>query len=140
VRRRARHARLTDVAATALEALIEHARGFSSGDDERYAATLALPFVHLWPDGEVLSYDAPGDVGLPAHYARAGIDPLTFGRSDLDEARLVLDWKDLKAFYVGFSRYTRDDRALGRSEAIWVVIRSGASWKLKLRIGAVRVE
>jgi hypothetical protein len=128
------------VAATALEALIAHAKGFSGGDDESYAETLALPFVHLWPDGEILRYDGAGDVDLLAHYARAGIDAETFGRSELDEARLVLDWPDLKAFHARFTRYTRDGRALGQSEAIWVAVRSGASWKLKLRIGAARVE
>ena len=124
---------------TAPTNLIWHA-GFSSRDDKSYAATLALPFVHLWPDGDLLRYDDLGDVDLLGHYARAGIDPGTFGRSELDEARLVLDWKDLKAFRVRFTRYTRDGAALDRSEAIWVVVRTNASWKVKLRLGAARVE
>jgi len=50
-----------------------------------------------------------------------------------------LEPKDLKAFHVKFTRYAREGGTLGRSEAIWVAIRSGECWKLKLRIGAARI-
>jgi len=128
------------VTRTALQALIEHAAAFSGKDNERYAGTLALPFVHLWQDGEILRYDEPGDIDLFKHYARAKIDAKNYGRTELDEAKLILDWEDLKAFHVKFTRYTRESGTLGRSEAIWVAIRSGECWKLKLRIGAVRIK
>jgi hypothetical protein len=127
-------------ARTALEALIGHATAFSSKDSEKYAGTLALPFVHLWQDGEILRYDHPGDVDLSRHYARAKIDAGNYGRTELDEAELILDWEDLKAFHVKFTRYTPEGGTLGQSEAIWVAIRSGECWKLKLRIGAARVK
>jgi hypothetical protein len=125
---------------TALKALIEHTAAFSGKDNERYAGTLALPFVHLWQDGEILRYDDPGDVDLFGHYARAKIDAETYGRTELDEAELILDWEDLKAFHVKFTRYAREGGTLGQSEAIWAAIRSGEGWKLKLRIGAARVK
>lgn len=125
---------------TALKALIEHAAAFSSKDNERYAETLSLPFVHLWQDGEILHYDDPGDIDLFKHYARAKIDAENFGHTELDEAELILDWEDLKAFHVKFTRNTKEGGTLGQSEAIWVAIRSGECWKLKLRIGAARIK
>lgn len=122
-----------------LKALIEHAAAFSSKDNQRYAENLSLPFVHLWQDGEVLRYDDPSDVDLFKHYARAKLDAENFGRTELDEADLILDWDDLKAFHVKFTRYTLGGHKLGRSEAIWVAIRAGECWKLKLRIGARQI-
>jgi hypothetical protein len=127
------------VSGTPLEALIEHAAAFSSKDNRRYAESLSLPFVHLWQDGEILRYDGPDDVDLFNHYTRARIDAQVFGRTELDEARLVLDWETLKVFYVRFTRYTQAGGTLGRSEAIWAATRSGHSWRLKLRIGAARI-
>lgn len=125
---------------TALKALIEHAAAFSSKDNERYAETLSLPFVHLWQDGEILHYDDAGDIDLCKHYARAKIDTENFGHTELDEAELILDWEDLKAFHVKFTRYAQEGGTLGQSEAIWVAIRTGECWKLKLRIGAARIK
>ena len=58
----------------------------------------------------------------------------------MDEAELILDWEDLKAFHVKFTRYAREGGTLGQSEAIWVAIRSGECWRLELRIGAARVK
>ncbi len=121
-------------------ALTEHTAAFSDKDNERYAETLALPFVHLWQDGEILRYDNQGDVDLFTHYARAKIDAANYGHTGLDGAELILDWEDLKAYHVKFTRYTREGCTLGRSEAIWVAIRSGECWRLKLRIGAVRIK
>ncbi len=125
---------------TVLEALIEHAAAFSSGDNERYAAGLSLPFVHLWPDGEILRYDDQRDVDLLLHYRRAGIDPATFRGSELDEAKLILDWEGLKAFHTKFTRHALDGGTLDQSEAIWVATRCAGAWKLKLRIGAARIR
>jgi hypothetical protein len=125
---------------TALEALIEHAAAFSSKNNERYAETLSLPFVHLWQDGEILRYGKPGDIDLFKHYARAGIDAERFGHTELDAAELILDWEHLKAFHAIFTRYAREGGATGRSEAIWVAIRTGECWKIKLRIGAERIK
>jgi len=124
---------------TSLEALIEHAAAFSSGDNERYAAGLSLPFVHLWPDGEIMRYDDQRDVDLLSHYRKAGIDPATFRGSELDEAKLILDWEGLKAFHTRFTRHALEG-TLGQSEAIWVALRSPGGWKLKLRIGAARTR
>ena len=126
--------------ATPLKALIEHAAAFSSKDNRRYADNLALPFVHLWPDGEILRYDDRTGVDLFKHYARAKLDAENFGRTELDEADLILDWDDLKAFYIKFTRYKPDGGKLGQSEAIWVAIRAGGRWKLKLRVGARRIK
>ena len=128
------------MAATPLQALIEHLAAFSGGDNRRFAEALSLPFFHLWQDGEVWRYDEPGEVDISKQYAKAGIDEKTFGRTELDEASLVLDWEDLKAFRVKFTRYTAAGGKAGRAEAIWVAIRDGAFWKLKLRIGAEGIE
>lgn len=125
---------------TALKALIEHVAAFSSKDNARYADNLSLPFVHLWQDGAILRYDNRSDVDLFEHYARAGLDAENFERTELDEADLILDWGDLKAFYVKFTRLTRGDGKSSQSEAIWVAIRDGQCWKLKLRIGAARIK
>lgn len=125
---------------TALKALIEHAAAFSSRDNRRYADNLSLPFVHLWQDGEILRYYNRGDVDLFGHYSRAGLDAGNFARTELDEADLILDWDDLKAFHVKFTRFAPDDGKLSQSEAIWVTIRDDECWKLKLRIGAVRIR
>lgn len=125
---------------TPLAALIEHLEAFSSRDNRRFAEALSLPFVHLWQDGEIWRYDNRGDVDLSKQYIKAEIDEKTFGCTELDEARLILDWDDLKAFYVRFTRYSAGGDKTGRAEAIWVAIRDGGSWKLKLRIGARRIE
>jgi hypothetical protein len=125
---------------TPLETLIEHLAAFSSGDDRRFSEILSLPFVHLWQDGEIWRYDDGGEVDLSKQYAKAGIDSATFGRTGLDDASLILDWKDLKAFHVRFTRYTSEGNNAGRAEAIWVVIRDEGCWKLKLRIGAARIK
>lgn len=125
---------------TPLMALIEHLEAFSSRDNRRFAEALALPFVHLWQDGEMWRYDDPGDVDISKQYAKAGIDAANFGGTELDEARLVLDWDDLKAFYVRFTRYSAEGAEAGRAEALWVATRDGGSWRLKLRIGARRVK
>jgi len=125
---------------TALKALIEHAAAFSSKDNRRYADNLSLPFVHLWQDGEILRYDDRSDVDLFEHYARAGLDDQNFGRTELDDANLILDWDDLKAFHVKFTRYAPEGGKTVRAEAIWVAIRDARCWKLKLRIGAVRIR
>lgn len=124
----------------ALKALLEHAAAFSSRDNRRYADNLSLPFVHLWQDGEILRYDDRSDVDLFEHYARAGLDAENFGRTELDEANLILDWDDLKAFHVKFTRYAPEGGEAGRAEAIWVTFRDDGCWKLKLRIGAVRIK
>ncbi|MBI1965255.1 MAG: hypothetical protein HYS46_03320 [Betaproteobacteria bacterium] len=123
-----------------MKALIEHVAAFSSKDNRRFAEVVSLPFVHLWQDGEIWRYDDRDDVDLLKQYARAGIDAENFGCTELDEARLILDWDDLKAFYVTFTRYTADGGKAGRAEAMWVVVRDGGSWKLKLRIGARRIK
>ena len=128
------------MAGAPLQALIEHLEAFSSRDNRRFADAVSLPFVHLWHDGELWRYGEPGDVDLQKQFAKAGIDTKTFGRTELDEARLVLDWEHLKAFCVRFTRYsTAGDRA-GQAEAVWVAVRDGAFWKLKLRIGARRMS
>ena len=121
---------------TPLQVLLEHLAAFSNGDNGRLAAALSLPFVHLWPDGTVWSYDRPDEVDIAKQYEKAGIDAATYGRTELDEARLILDWEELKAFYVRFTRYSADGDIAVRAEAIWVVTRGDAGWKLKLRIGA----
>ncbi len=123
---------------TPIEAMLEHLAAFSTGDDRRLAAVLSWPFVHLWPDGDLWRHDAGADVDLRRQYAKAGIEPGTFGWTELDEARLILDWDDLKAFCVRFTRYTRAGERIGESEAIWVTVRDGNGWRLKLRIGAAR--
>ena len=125
---------------TPLKALIEHAAAFSSRDNQRFADILSLPFVHLWQDGEIWRYDDPSDVDISKQFAKAGIETENFGRTELDEARLILDWDDLKAFYVRFTRYSVGSDKTGRAEAVWVAIRDGGCWKLKLRIGARRIE
>ena len=125
---------------TALKALIEHAAAFSSKDNETYVEALALPFVHLWPDGEIVCHDTPADIDLFDHYAGGGIAVEKFGRTELDAADLILDWERLKTFYVKVTRYTQDGVPLGQSEAIWVAVRTEKSWKLKLRIGAARIK
>ena len=124
------------MAGTPLMALIEHLEAFSSRDNGRFAKALSLPFVHLWQDGEIWRYEAGSDVDLLKQYAKAGIDEKTFGRTELDEAQLILDWDDLKAFGVRFTRYSAGGGKEGRAEAIWVAIREGGCWRLKLRIGA----
>ena len=129
----------TSAGDTPLEALIEHLAAFSSGDDQTFAEILSLPFVHLWQDGEIWRYDDRGEVDLSKQYAKAGVDAANFGRTGLDEASLILDWTDLKAFHVRFTRYTSEGKNTGRAEAIWVVIRDKGCWKLKLRIGAARI-
>lgn len=128
------------MAGTPLKALVEHLAAFSSRDNQRFAGILSLPFVHLWQDGEIWRYDDPGDVDISKQYAKAGIDAENFGCTELDEASLILDWDDLKAFYVKFTRYSAGGDKAGRAEAIWVAVRDGGSWKLKLRIGARRIK
>lgn len=123
-----------------LMALIEHLKAFSSRDNRRFADALSLPFVHLWQDGEIWRYEDPSDVDISKQYVKAGIDAENFGRTELDEARLILDWDDLKAFYVTFTRYTMVGDKAGRAEAIWVTVRDDGCWKLKLRIGARRIK
>jgi hypothetical protein len=142
LRRRARPPRLRPRMAgeTPLRALLEQLSAFSTRDDRRFGAALSLPFVQLSPDGEIWRYEDAKDVDLGRQYAKAGIDAGSFGRSELDEARLILDWDDLKAFYMNFTRHTRAGDAAGRSEAVWVVVRDAGGWKLKLRIGAAPVR
>lgn len=125
---------------SALGALIEHTAAFWSRDNRRYADCLSLPFVHLWPEGDIACYEHPAEVDLFVHYARAGLDARNFGRTELDEARLVLDWQRLKAYHVKFTRYSPEGAGLAQSEALWVAVRAGESWKLKLRIGAERTK
>jgi hypothetical protein len=120
--------------------LLEHLEAFSSRDNRRLAAALSLPFVHLWQDGEILQYQCRDDVDILRQYAKSGIDEKTFWRTELDAANLILDWVDLKAFCVRFTRYSVAGGVAGRAEALWVVIRDGDSWKMKLRIGAARVN
>ncbi len=124
---------------TPLKALIEHLEAFSTRDNRRFADALSLPFFHLWQDGEIWRYEDPGDVDLLKQYARAEIDGKSFGRTELDEARLVLDWEELKAYHVSFTRYTTAGCPLGRAEALWVAVRDNGCWKLKLRVGAQRI-
>jgi hypothetical protein len=131
---------MSPVAGTPLRALIEHLEAFSSRDNRRFADALSLPFVHLWQDGEIWRYEDPSDVDLLKQYARAEIDDKSFGRTELDEARLVLDWDELKAYYVTFTRYTMAGGSAGSAEAIWVAVRDNGCWKLKLRIGARRIR
>jgi hypothetical protein len=125
---------------TALGALIEHAAALSSRDDQRCTESLSVPFVHLWQDGEILRYEDSRGGDLLGHFARAKLNPDEFGHTEVDEASLILDWDELKAFYVRFTRYSQGGDKLGQSEAIWVVTRVGRRWKLKLRIGAARVK
>jgi len=128
------------MAGTPLEALIEHLAAFSSSDNQKFADALSLPFVHLWQDGEIWRYEDRSDVDLLKQYAKAGIDEKTFGRTELDEARLILDWDGLKAYTVRFTRYSARGGKAGQAEALWVAIRDGGSWRLKLRIGARRIN
>jgi hypothetical protein len=124
--------------ATPLESLIEHTAAFSSRDNERYADILSVPFVHLWPDGQVWSCDDGRQISLSAHYKAANLTAENFDHTELDHAVVVLDWPDLKAYHVKFSRYTPRGGNAGQSEAIWVVVRADDGWKVKLRIGAVQ--
>src|SRR5829696_749521 len=90
---------------TALKALLEHTAAFSSKDNGAYTEALALPFIHLWQDGEILCHEKRADIDLFDHYARGGIDAENYDRTELDQADLILDWEHLKAFRVKFTRY-----------------------------------
>ena len=125
---------------TPLEALIEHTAAFSSRDNARYADILSVPFVHLWPDGQIWSHDDGRQIDLFAHYKAANLSAANFDHTELDHAVVVLDWPDLKAFHVKFSRYTPRGENAGQSEAIWVVVRTNEGWKVKLRIGAIQTS
>jgi hypothetical protein len=125
---------------TPVKAMLEHLAAFSAGDDRRFVEAVSLPFVHLWPDGELWHHGVPADIHVLRQYAKAGIDAETFGGSELDEAVLILDGRDLKAFRVTFTRTTRAGGSIGRSAAIWVTVRERGAWRLKLRIGAVPVS
>lgn len=123
-----------------LLALLEHIEAFSSRDNARYARALAIPFVHLWADGAILRYDTAADVDLAAHLATAGLDRRSFERAQLEQTDLVLDWPELKAFRVIFTRRRPGGEPSGRWEALWVTLRADGEWKLKLRIGARRLS
>lgn len=122
---------------TPLKALLEQLAAFSARDDRRFAEAVSLPFVHLWPDGDLWHHETSADIDLLRQYAKAGIDAGSFGRTELDEARLVLDGTELKAFRVTFTRYTQAGDRISQSAALWVTVRERGAWKLKLRIGAL---
>jgi len=126
--------------ATPFGALLEHAAAFSSKDDRRFAESLSLPFMHVWPDGEIVEYKEPPDVDSLAQLAEASAGVAIFGQTELEAATLVLDWSDLKAFRARLARYSPQGQYLGAAEGIFVVVREGASWKVKLSIGAVTVN
>jgi hypothetical protein len=130
-----------DHSMTPLRALLEHAAALSSKDNRRFAETLSQPFMHVWPNGEILEYRDQGDVNLLAQLAKVPIDVESFGQIELESASLILDWTDLKAFRVRFRRYEAQGQNRGQAEGIYVVVRDGtSSWKVKLSIGIVPVK
>ena|SRR5438128_7129511 len=130
----------TDDTMTPLRALLEHAAALSSKDNRRFAETLSLPFIHVWPNGEIIEYKQPGDIDLSAQFAKAPVDPAIFGQTELQGASLILDWTDLKAFRTRLTTYASQGQNPGQAEGICVVVREGPSWKVKLTLGIVPVK
>jgi hypothetical protein len=125
------------MAATPIEAMIAHLAAFETLDDAAFAATLAFPFTHLYPDLEMNRWDGPQDVSVDRDLQKFGLLRETYGRITLDSCVLVMDLKRLKLFHVTATRFAPGtSTATSRAEAVWAVGEEDGDWKVKLRIGA----
>ncbi len=125
------------MAATPIEAMIEHLKAFETLDDAVFARSLAYPFTHLYPDGDTNRWNEPGDVSITRDLQKFGLLRETYGRITLDSCDLVMDLPRLKVFHITATRYATGTATMtSRAEAVWAVLEEAGEWKIKARIGA----
>ncbi len=125
------------MSATPIEAMIASLKAFETLDDQQFAASLAFPFTHLYPDGEINRWDTPADVSVERDLQKFGLERQTYGRITLDSCSLVMDRPRLKVFHITVTRYAAGSSTVtSRAEAVWAVLEEGGAWRVKLRIGA----
>jgi hypothetical protein len=125
------------MAATPIEAMIAHLKAFETLDDATFADSLAFPFTHLYPDGDMNRWSAPEDVSVDRDLAKFGLARAIYGRITLDSCAIVMDLPRLKVFHITATRYAPGGtEATSRAQAVWAVLEEGGVWKVKLRIGA----
>jgi hypothetical protein len=124
------------MAATPIEALIAHLKAFETLDDAAFAESLAFPFTHLYPDGDMNRWSAPAEVSVGRDLAKFGLERATYGRITMDSCHTVMDLPRVKVFHVTATRYAAgSDVVTSRAQAVWVVLEEGGDWKVKLRVG-----
>ena len=124
------------MAGTPIEAMIAHLATFETLDDAAFATSLAFPFTHLYPDGELNRWEGPADVSVDRDIAKFGLERATYGRITLDRCDLVLDLARVKVFRIEATRYAAGTAtATSRGEAVWVLLEEAGAWRVKLRVG-----
>ncbi len=125
------------MAGTPIEAMIAHLKAFETLDDATFAGSLAFPFTHLYPDGDMNRWSDTADVSVDRDLAKFGLERATYGRITLDSCHLVMDLPRLKVFHITATRYAPGSATItSRAQAVWAVLEEGGAWKVKLRIGA----
>ncbi len=125
------------MAATPIEAMIEHLKAFETLDDAAFARSLSFPFTHLYPDGDVNRWDDPDDVSVERDLQKFGLLRENYGRITLDSCDMVMDLPRLKVFHITATRFGAGTSvATSRAEAVWAVVEETGGWKVKLRVGA----
>ena len=125
------------MAATPIQAMIAHLDAFQTLDDATFASSLAFPFTHLYPDGDMNQWDSAADVSVDHDLAKFGLLRETYGRITLDSGNLIMDLPRMKVFHVVSTRYAPSSTTpTSRAQAVWAVHEQDGAWKLKARIGA----
>lgn len=118
-----------DPLAEALRCLDAYLAALNRGDEAAANATFNFPHVRL-AGGKVTVWQQAGDYKLEAFRARAGDG---WHHSRWDERTPIHAGADKVHLKVVFSRWTLDERLIGRFETIYIVTRQDGRWGIQAR-------
>lgn len=110
---------------TAMAAVEAHMAAINSKQRERFAATIAFPFVHIEANGEKVLYGSAADV--------PDLGALPFARSEVAGIETLAESNDLAVYLLSWQRYDENGKPAAIVRGIWGVHRRDGEWKVGWR-------
>jgi hypothetical protein len=107
-------------------------QSFNAGDADGHALTLAYPHVRL-ASGAVRTWQSLEEAVPAMEQAIAALRRVGWDHSDWDHRRVIHSGPDKVHLDVQFTRYRKDNSAIGVYPAVYVVVYQGGVWLIQAR-------